>query len=105
MGNLEVWQNGANGATVKKIINNNFKILNECISQNIDIYSMAFKESDWETGSISIPYSQHKKVNPCVEIFIKDDYGYSPVYGGYIIRGLNVELQTDIAYEGKVVIR
>ena len=60
---------------------------------------------DWNSGVITINYSEYKKANPCVEVYMRTDNGYSPVYGGYAFTDDGIELQSDMPYNGKVVIR
>ena len=122
---MESWINGAKGSEVKRAIDNNFDILdkrtikiNDDISKimNSDIsksspLGIELPESNWgfdeglKTYIISIPYADYKKENPCIEVYIKNEDGYLPVYGGYRIVEHGIDLQSDIPYEGKVVIR
>lgn len=105
---MRTWQNGERGKVVKEIIDENFEQLDDR-TRKIELFNKAmsktFSIEDWETGSITIDYSEYNKVNPCVELYIKTSQGYSIVYGGYILTDDGIELQSDIAYEGKVVIR
>ena len=114
---MESWKNGTRGSEVRRVIDNNFDILdkrtigiNDRIS-NLEPTGITFASSTWayveasKTYSIFIPRSNYNKANPCVEVYIKDGDGYSPVRGGYKIKEYGVELQSDLAYEGKVVIR
>ena len=114
---MDSWVNGAKGSEVKRVIDNNFDILDKRTTKvNDDILKLIplgkdFVASDWvfaekfKTYTIAIPYSDYNRENPCVEIYIKNENGYSLVYGGYIISESGIELQSDIPYEGKVVIR
>lgn len=114
---MESWKNGAQGSEVKRIINNNFDILDKKIIgingkiSNLEPTGITFVSSTWvyvessKTYAIFIPYSSYNKANPSVEVYIKNGDGYSPVRGGYKIKEYGVELQSDLAYEGKVVIR
>lgn len=114
---MESWANGAQGSNVKRVIDNNFDILDKRTTKiNNDILNLSplginFVVSDWafvdnlKTYIISIPYADYNRENPCVEVYIKNEDGYSLVYGGYIIGEHGINLQSDIPYEGKVVIR
>ena len=114
---MDSWVNGAQGSDVKRIIDNNFDILdkrtlkiNDDMSK-LDSSSINFVASDWsfvdglKTYTISIPYANYNKKNPCVEVYVKSGYDYSVVYGGYMLVENGIALQSDIPYEGKVVIR
>lgn len=102
---MDKWVNGDKGKTVKEIIDRNFEILETSVLQLKDRPVIHFYASDWVNGVIFINYSQYNKLNPCVDLYIKNGDGYSFVYGGYEIKDNGIELQSDIAYEGKVVIR
>ena len=102
---MKSWVDGAKGEEVQKIINDNFQILDDKISE-YTTYTNNFFVSSWSDGKILIPYSGHKKTNPCVHVFIKDDEGYLDVVGGYrIYENGDVCLLSDIGYEGRVVIK
>lgn len=105
MAEIKKWQYGDNGKTVKEIIDANFDNLNTQMSQLTNRWEREFKTEDWKDGVIRIAYSEYKKVNPCVDLYIKRDNALSFVYGGYEINGNYIELQSDMPYEGKVVIR
>ena len=105
MANLEFWQNGDSGYKVQKVIENNFKNINDQVNNISKNYVLDFKSSDWKNGVIFINNSSYLKQNPCVELYIKRGTKYSLVYGGYEITNSGIELQSDIAYEGRVVIR
>lgn len=117
---MDSWTNGAKGSEVKRVIDNNFDILDkrtikikEDISKldSLNIKSINFVESNWgfnqnlNTYTISISYMGYEKSNPNVDIYMKNEDGYSFVYGGYKISEDGIDLQSDIPYEGKVVIR
>ena len=117
---METWINGASGSDVKRIIDNNFDALDKRTRKmNEDILSLnplnkktrEFTTSDWafaanlKTYTISIPYAYYNSENPCVEVYIKNGNNYSLVYDGYTISESGIVLQSDISYEGKVVIR
>ena len=114
---MESWRNGAKGSEVKSVIDKNFdtldkqtKKINNDVSKLLPI-SIEFVASNWDfiedlkTYIISIPYSTYNRENPCADVYIKSDGNYSLVYGGCIISESGIELQADIPYEGKVVIR
>lgn len=105
MAEIKKWDYGDRGKTVKNIIDANFANLNEQVNQLTNRWELGFKTSDWVDGVIKIAYSQYKKINPCVDLYIKSNGGYSFVYGGYEIKDNGIELQSDMPYEGKVVIR
>ena len=105
MAEISKWQYGDNGETVKNIIDTNFANLNKQVNQLNNRWVYIFTKSDWINGTIHLSYSQYQKLNPCIDLYIKNGDGYSFVYGGYEIKTDGVELQSDIPYEGKVVIR
>ena len=62
--------------------------------------------SDWDNGKITISYSTHLMRNPIVQLFILNNNSYSSVVGGVDIDdNWNVTLTTDLAFNGKVVIK
>lgn len=99
------WENGALASDVKKIIDDNFELLNRRTSEIAYGYIQDFKKDSWSLGGIYIPYSKYLKVTPCVEVYIKTNEGYENVCGGFVVMEDGVKLQSDIAYEGRVVIR
>lgn len=114
---MDSWSNGAKGSEVKRIIDNNFDVLDKKIAKINENMSKAgatsknFVKSEWlfaeglNTYSIFVPYSDYNKENPCVDIYIKDNSGYSLVYCGYMIEESGIRLLSDMPYEGRVVIR
>jgi len=109
-GALKSWKDGARGKEVKEIIDSNFKTLESRINKGIDvnanIYKRDFDINEWVNGrTITIPYLEHKKQEPMVDIYICIDNTYSPIIGGYEILNLDITLKTDMAYKGRVVIR
>ena len=102
---METWNNGDSGLVVKRIIENNFKILDDRITQSTGRYELNFDIQDWNSGEIFIPYTMYKKTNPCVDLYIKNNTSYSIVYNGFIIEDAGITLQSDLAYKGKVVVR
>ena len=122
---MESWINGEKSSKVKSIIDNNFDILDKRTKKmNDDISKLVnggasestslrieFIASNWsffenlKTYIISIPYENYKKENPCIEVYVKNNDGYSSVYDGYIIRENAIDLQADMPYEGRVVIK
>ena len=105
MAELKFWQNGSKGSEVKEIIETNFKNINAQLGQVASPYVQTFTVSDWKNGAIFIDYSAYSRQNPCIDLFVKNGNAYSFVYGGYEIKNNGIELQSDIAYDGKVVIR
>ena len=102
---MNSWKNGASGGTVKKVIDENFLELGERISQATLVYVLNFKTSDWKDGIITIDYACYNKQNPSVDVYIKKDSEYESVLGGYSITNSAVRLYSDMAYDGRVVIR
>ncbi len=102
---MKTWTIGASGEEVRKVIDGNFDTLYNALKDVEKRYVREFSEDDWEFGEITIPFSAYKKQNPCVETFMKDGSHYMPVFAGYEIVDSCVTLQSDIPYEGKVVIR
>ena len=102
---MNTWDNGARADVVKKIIDTNFQELSNRIDETAHFYVKNFKTSDWDGNTIFISHAESKKLNPCVNLYIKTNTGYSVVEGGFEIVNGGVELQTDIPYEGRVVIR
>ena len=98
-----------------KVIDDNFLELEKRTSQlekdasipaeDVSVYVEYIKPTAWEDGIIQIDYAKYNKQNPRVDLYIKQDSGYEIVFGGYVIEGDNIKLCSDIAYEGKVVIR
>lgn len=100
------WKNGASGGTVKKVIEGNFLELENRINQTTFVHVEYFKLTDWKNGVIKIDYSRYNnKQHPNVDLYIKLNSGYESVLGGYRIENKCIEIHSDIAYEGKVVIR
>lgn len=128
---MDTWVNGAKGSDVKKVIDNNFDVLdkratkiNERMAEinnhmdeidrhmlNLDPLDRSFTASDWffdensKVYIISISSADYNKTNPCVEVYIKNEDSYSLVYGAYKIVQNGVDLHSDIPYEGRVIIR
>lgn len=102
---MKTWNNGDKGSLVKEIIDGNFSILDARITQVNRVYVKEFTSSDWNSGIILIQYSEYVKQNPCIDLYRKNSNGYSIVFGGYEIKDYGIELQSDMAYDGKVVIR
>ena len=102
---MKTWENGALGGTVQKIIEENFAELESAINRLSSVYTQTFKSSEWRDGSIFIDAFRYNKIDPSVELYIKQPVGYEPVIGGYKVSNSGVELQSDIAFDGKVVIK
>ena len=105
---MDTWNNGDSGKVVKKIIDNNFSTLYTSISQiknNSEKCVIYFLASDWsDDGKLFIEYSKYNKLNPFVDLYIKNGNSYSFVFGGCEVTNDGIELQSDMAYDGKVVI-
>ena len=128
---MDSWVNGEKGSKVKSVIDNNFDVLDKRTSNmnnniqkindniqeinkhmlNLDPYDRTFVASDWVFDEdlkryiIFIPSTAYNKSIPHVEVYLKNEDGYSIVYGGYKIYNNGVNLLADIAYEGRVLIR
>ena len=105
---MKSWNNGEYGKVVKEIIDGNFDDLDKRtinLEKSNSVFIKIFSPSDWKSGTISIAYSEYQKQNPCVEVYIKTGGSYTIVYGGYVVTSDGIELQSDLQYEGKVVIR
>ena len=116
---MDSWANGAKASEVQRVINGNFDTLdrrtNELDRRMLELdriteernatYIKDFVVSEWVSGIIPIKQSEYNKTIPRIELYIKNEDGYSIVYGGYEIKNYGVELQSDIPYEGRVVIR
>lgn len=102
---MEKWVNGASGGTVKGIIERNFAELEKAINRLTSLYVRNFTFSEWREGSIFIDYFHYNKSNPTVELYIKQPTGYEAVIGGYEITSSGVRIFSDLAYDGKVVIK
>lgn len=102
---MDTWRNGDSGKLVKEVIDRNFEILDVRTSQLANKCVLSFGIFEWKDGIIFISRSIYNKLDPCVDLYIKNDTGYSLVYGGYKIKDDGIELQSDLPYEGKVVIR
>lgn len=102
---METWINGASGGTVQKIIDKNFSDLETAINRLSDVYVKNFTTEEWTEGAILISRSYYNKTTPVVELYMKRPTGYEAVLGGYEITSNGVKLHSDMAYDGKVVIR
>ena len=102
---MQSWNNGDTGEYVKKVIDNNFSALDARLSQAAFVYTKKFTESDWKDGIIKINRAEYNKIEPRVDLYIQNGDGYSIVFGGYSVTESGVELESDVAYTGKVVIR
>ena len=102
---MDSWENGANGGYVKSVIDKNFSILEERVNKISSPYVYDFKASNWSCGAIDINYSNYNKTNPCVEVYMKTQDGYISVLCGYKITDDGIQLLSDLAYEGRVVIK
>lgn len=102
---MSLWKTGDSGEKVRQVIEKQFNTLNERINQGMPPYVMDFKLSDWDNGTIFIEQSKYNKAYPCVDLYMKLNGTYSLALGGYSYSNGGIELQSDIPYEGRVVIR
>ena len=102
---MEKWINGASGATVQQVIENNFAELERAINRLSATYVRTFKVSEWSDGAVFVDHFHYNKLNPTVELYIKQPTGYEAVIGGYEITSGGVRIFSDLAYDGKVVIK
>jgi hypothetical protein len=69
-------------------------------------YTKYFAHSDWQSGTIIIPFSEHCTPNPLVQVFIEADSNYESVVGCAMVDALfNITLNTDLRFKGKVVVK
>ena len=101
---IKKWINGDNGKVVKEIIEENFDALDHRITVLENKYVYNFISSDWSDGIISLDISGSLRDNPEVSLYLKQGNNYIPVCSGYIITNNGIELQSDLPYEGRVVI-
>ena len=103
-GELRKWENGARGDYVKEVVDYNFQFLNDRITKRS--YSKTFTASDWRNGTIYIDYYEHRFESPIIQVTMLYNGNYVDVYGGYYTdSNNNVYLQSDIPFDGKVVIK
>ena len=102
---MKSWNNGDSGSTVKKIIDENFAELERRANQVESMYTREFTTKEWDSGEILIDYLHYSKPNPKVELYIRRSAGYESVIGGYEITNRGVIIQSDMVFDGKVVIR
>lgn len=101
---LRTWRNGDSGAYVKEVIEHNFNILNEKLNNRC--FSKSFTTSDWDSGIIRIDYYEHRFSNPSPSIYFLYNGVYLEVCGGFTIDSKNnIFLESDMPFEGKVVVR
>lgn len=61
---------------------------------------------DWVDGKISISHIDHKITSPTVNLFMSAGDDFCPVFGGvYINADGDITLKSDLAFNGKVVIK
>lgn len=69
-------------------------------------YTQGLSINDWVDNSIAILFDQHGIQNPAVQLFMKSGDSFIPVLGGIEIdSSYNVNLSTDLPFNGKVVIK
>ena len=101
---LKKWSSGASGKDVREAIEYNFNILKQRLDNRT--YQKTFTISDWKDGVIFIDYYEHRILTPSPHVMILQDGKYVDVYGGYYIDDKDcVYLQSDIPFDGKVVIK
>ena len=84
-----------------KYTSGNWVKYNFGISKDIQIIN----SSDWNNGTIIIPFATHKIPNPAVKVYYNDGTSMTEVYGCYNINeDIDILLSADIAFNGKVVI-
>lgn len=70
------------------------------------VYTQTFSTTDWKDNKISIDFSTHLVTNPIVQVFINDGNSFSPIIGGVEVdENFNIILDTDLAFDGKVVVK
>jgi hypothetical protein len=70
------------------------------------LFQIAFKSDSWTNNKIIIPFSEHGIESPLVQLFYHDDGNYISVDGGISVdTAHNIYIKTDVAFDGKVVIR
>lgn len=90
------------------------KNLNECleyyngqwIRRPLSGYTKEIFETDWTENKITILFEEHKIYNPLVQLFIKTKNGYDIVDNSITIdSNCNIILYSDLAFQGKVMIK
>lgn len=66
-----------------------------------------FSAEDWYENTIEILFADHKKENPIAHLLLKvDSEKYVPVIGGISIdSSSNITLSSDLAFDGKIIIK
>lgn len=101
---FKTWDNGASGKVVREAIEYNFDLLYTRLNERV--FSKSFVSSDWIDGVIRINYSEHRISSPSPHVLMLHDGNYIDVQGGvYIDSSDNIRLETDIPYDGRVVIK
>ena len=104
-GILAEWRNGETAANVKEVIDYNFRLLYERTKITEGFYKLFYKK-DWRDGVITINYSDHRISNPSPQILMIDSGKYINVLGGFYVDSKgNIILESDIPYDGKVVVK
>lgn len=71
-----------------------------------EVYSKDITVNDWVENKIYIPYLEHLKTDPIVQLLILEDGLYYPVYGGVEIdMAYDITLSTDTLFNGRIVIK
>lgn len=83
-----------------------FEYKNNEWKYHADGYKKSFTKSNWSSYKINIPFSEHKVTNPTVQLFILNGDIKEPVLGGFSIDdNFNVTIESDITFNGEVVIK
>ena len=101
---LKKWNNGDSGKVVKETIEYNFNLLSKRLDERC--FTKSFVTTDWKNGIITVSYYEHRISPPSAHVLMLNNGRYVDVYGGYYIDAENnVCLQSDIPFDGKVVIK
>lgn len=99
-----LWNNGDSGQVVKDVIEYNFALLNKRLDERY--FTKTFTSTDWKNGVITVDYYEHRINPPSPHVLMLNNGKYIDVYGGYYIDAENnIHLQSDIPFNGKVVIK
>lgn len=87
------WYRYSNGSWIKTSVDDN-------------IYTQNISMSDWVNNSITISFDKHGIDNPVVQVFVINEGSFVSVFGGVEIDSeYNITLYSDLAFNGKVVIK
>lgn len=69
-------------------------------------FTVEFSANEWSNNIIEIPFSMHKKEDPVAHLFMKTNSGYTSVISETTVdSNFNIVLSSDLAFEGKVIIK